>query len=151
MLSCEYCKIFRNSIFVEHLWWPLLWLLSEELQDNGVRKFSMHMKMCGVSEKCMFPCSNTGSFVSHFMQHFQAHSTQFSCWIGFLLVHYFILMTSFRILDFEFRMIRSSHRRCSISKAVLKNFANFTEKHLCWSLFLIKLYAGRRLYNGFMV
>ena len=24
-------------------------------------------------------------------------------------------------------------------KAVLKNFAMFTEKHLCWSLFLIKL------------
>ena len=24
---------------------------------------------------------------------------------------------------------------------VLKNFAIFTEKHLCWSLFLIKLYA----------
>ena len=29
---------------------------------------------------------------------------------------------------------RSSHRRCSV-KSVLKNFANFTGKHLCWSLF----------------
>ena len=27
----------------------------------------------------------------------------------------------------------------------LKNFANFTEKHQCWSLFLIKLHAWRRL------
>ena len=26
---------------------------------------------------------------------------------------------------------------------VLKNFANFTGKHLCWSLFLIKLQALR--------
>ena len=26
-------------------------------------------------------------------------------------------------------------------KDVLKNFANFTGKHLCWSLFLIKLQA----------
>ena len=26
-------------------------------------------------------------------------------------------------------------------KGVLKNFANFTGKHLCWSLFLIKLQA----------
>ena len=25
---------------------------------------------------------------------------------------------------------------------VLKNFANFTGKHLCWSLFLMKLQAG---------
>ena len=28
---------------------------------------------------------------------------------------------------------------------VLKNFANFTVKHLCWSLFLIKLQAKKRL------
>ena len=34
---------------------------------------------------------------------------------------------------------RSSHQRCSIKKAVLKNFAIFTGIHLCWSLFLIKL------------
>ena len=27
-------------------------------------------------------------------------------------------------------------------KNVLKNFSNFTEKHLCWNLFLIKLQAG---------
>ena len=30
----------------------------------------------------------------------------------------------------------------SYEKAVLKNFATFTEKYLCWSLFLIKLQAG---------
>ena len=33
---------------------------------------------------------------------------------------------------------RSSHRRCSINKAVFKNSAIFTGKHLCWSIFLIK-------------
>ena len=27
---------------------------------------------------------------------------------------------------------------CLVKKGVLKNFANFTEKHLRWSLFLIK-------------
>ena len=35
--------------------------------------------------------------------------------------------------------LRSSHLSCSIEKTVLKNFAIFTGKHLCWSLFLIKL------------
>ena len=30
---------------------------------------------------------------------------------------------------------------------VLKNFANFTGKHLCWSLFLIKLQAGLKSCN----
>ena len=28
-------------------------------------------------------------------------------------------------------MIRSSHRRCSVKKGVLRNFAKFTGKHLC--------------------
>ena len=36
---------------------------------------------------------------------------------------------------------RSSHQRCSVKKGALKNFAKFTEKHLCQSLFLIKLQA----------
>ena len=36
-------------------------------------------------------------------------------------------------------LTRSSHQRCSIKKAVLKNFAIFTGKHLRWSFFLIKL------------
>ena len=34
---------------------------------------------------------------------------------------------------------RSSHLRCSVKKGVLKNFANFTGKHLCLSLFFNKV------------
>ena len=37
------------------------------------------------------------------------------------------------------RNCKSSHRRYSVKRGVLKNFPNFTGKHLCWSLFLIKL------------
>ena len=36
------------------------------------------------------------------------------------------------------RINRSSHRRCSLRKDVLKNFAKFTRKHLCQGLFLMK-------------
>ena len=36
-------------------------------------------------------------------------------------------------------LVRSSHLRCSVKKGVLKTFANFTEKYMCWSLFVIKL------------
>ena len=36
---------------------------------------------------------------------------------------------------------RGSYQRCSVKKAVLKNFAIFTGKHLCSSLFLKKLQA----------
>ena len=39
---------------------------------------------------------------------------------------------------------RNSHERCSIKKGVLRNFAKFTGKHLCQSLFLNKV-AGLRL------
>ena len=38
-------------------------------------------------------------------------------------------------------LLRNSHRRCSVKEGVPKKFANFTQKHLCWSLFLIKLTA----------
>ena len=37
------------------------------------------------------------------------------------------------------QVFRRSHWRCSEKKDVLKDLANFTGKHLCWSLFLIKL------------
>ena len=36
-------------------------------------------------------------------------------------------------------LFRSSHQRCSVKKGFLKNVANFTGMHLCWSLFLITL------------
>ena len=35
---------------------------------------------------------------------------------------------------------RSSHQNCAVKKDVLKNFANFTGKHLCWGLFSLQLY-----------
>ena len=36
-------------------------------------------------------------------------------------------------------LFRRRHRSCSVKKGAIKNFANFTEKHLCWGLFIIKL------------
>ena len=37
-----------------------------------------------------------------------------------------------------FKIGRSSHRRCSIKKGALKNFAKVTGKNLCQSLFINK-------------
>ena len=34
-------------------------------------------------------------------------------------------------------MHRNSHWRCSITRAVLINFATFTGKHLCWNFFVV--------------
>ena len=36
-------------------------------------------------------------------------------------------------------MLRSSNQRCSVRKGVLRNFAKFTGKHLCQSLFFNKV------------
>ena len=35
----------------------------------------------------------------------------------------------------------NSHQRCSVKEGALKNLRNFTGKHLCWSLFLIKVWS----------
>ena len=52
----------------------------------------------------------------------------------FLRTLIFIEHLRFAASDF-----RSTHRKYSVEKGVLKNFANFTGKQLCWSLFLTKL------------
>ena len=45
-------------------------------------------------------------------------------------------------------LCRNCHGRCSMKKAVLNNFAIFTGKHLCWSLFLIKLHQTSVLFRN---
>ena len=46
-----------------------------------------------------------------------------------------------KVANWKPETVRSSHWRCSVKKGVLNNFANFTGKHLCSSLILIKLQA----------
>ena len=41
--------------------------------------------------------------------------------------------------NYQKPMLRSSHCRCSVKKAILKNFAKFTEKHLRQGLFFNKV------------
>ena len=50
--------------------------------------------------------------------------------IIWLLFHY-----SLPIMHQRLSSVRSSHRRYSVRKGVLRNFAKFTKKHLCQSLF----------------
>ena len=54
----------------------------------------------------------------------------------------------------DLSLFRSRHRWCSVEKGVPKNFANFTGKHLRWSLFVIKTFLPKkkhfyRRYNTF--
>ena len=43
-----------------------------------------------------------------------------------------------KVLMLKATNYRSSHQSCTVKEGVLKNFANFTGKHVCWSLFLTK-------------
>ena len=43
------------------------------------------------------------------------------------------------VLTVSFKIFRSSHPEVFCKKGVVKNFAKFTGKHLCWSLFLNKV------------
>ena len=48
----------------------------------------------------------------------------------------------------HYQIDRRSHRRCSLRKGVLRNFAKFTGKHLCQSLFFNKVAGlGLQLYK----
>ena len=47
------------------------------------------------------------------------------------------------VLIFYFWLYRSSLQRCSVKKGVLKKFAIFPGKHLCWSAFLRELHVRR--------
>ena len=64
---------------------------------------------------------------------------------AFFFLSFFIVMNvdlqifvKTHVLLYFYNETRSSHQRCSV-KARLENFAIFTRKHLCWSLFLVKL------------
>ena len=51
------------------------------------------------------------------------------------------------ILSTQLYFIRSSHQRCSMKKGALINFAKFTGKHLCRSLFFNKVAGLRSFFN----
>ena len=64
-----------------------------------------------------------------------------------ILVYFiYVIITSqeqkiFKVLHQKCRYIRSSHRRCSLRKRVIRNFSKFTGKHLCQSFFFNKVQA----------
>ena len=64
---------------------------------------------------------------------------------GFETVHTIRALENGRFTVSEISF-KSSHQRCSIRRTIFRNFAIFTGKHLCWSLFLIKLQIFRPLH-----
>ena len=52
---------------------------------------------------------------------------------------FFLILYVFRYVQHLISLCRSSHRRCSTEKGVLRNFGKFTETHWCQSLFFSKV------------
>ena len=74
------------------------------------------------------------------------HERKRYCCQTFFMVEFSNALFSKRVVYSDFiskkgqqKVTRSSHRRCSVKKSVLENFTNFTGKHMCWILFLVKL------------
>ena len=63
-------------------------------------------------------------------------STIFSMWYSFQTYFYH---SHCHKINYKHNHNRSSNRRCSVRKAVLRNFAKFTGKHLCQSLSIHKI------------
>ena len=65
--------------------------------------------------------------------------SDYRLWIRLCLFYYFF--------NFESMKFRSSLSQMSFKIEVFKNFAIFTRKHLCWSLFVTKLSAYKPATN----
>ena len=61
----------------------------------------------------------------------------------YIQLHFIFSRTCLYLYLLGYYIFRSSHRRCSLKKGYLRNFAKFTGKHMCQSLFFDKI-AGLR-------
>ena len=152
MFFCEFCEIYKNT-FLKTTSWRLL------LTDLCLIVFNVWFPLKG---HIFFKRVSTIFYISR-KKHLKALfwkriiknprklQINFCFWIQFLFME--IILKNKRDVELFtrpfsgsqiFLKLRSSHRRCSVKKGVLKNFVNFTGKHLCWCLFLIT--SGLQLY-----
>ena len=62
----------------------------------------------------------------------------------FILTQSLVIHLRLKVLfPYDYDLLRSSHRQCSLRRGVLRHFAEFTEKHLCQGLLFNKV-AGLR-------
>ena len=87
MFSCEYYKMFKNSIFIEHIWWLLLQVLyKKDVPKNFANSTKMYRYRSPFSSSCrpitcnfvkvqglvqMFCCEFREISRNNFMQNFE--------------------------------------------------------------------------------
>ena len=110
---------------------PLKWLYEQKMKLNNFcfhKQFSLFSKLLDSTVFYLWVMR------AQFEQFWSRAGAQFS-WI--LTLNRCLPVSLFNRQVPVF-MFRSGHKRCFMKKPVFKNFAMFTGKHLCWSLFLIK-------------
>ena len=114
VFSCEFCNILRTLFFTEHLWAAA----AQIDPDKIVNYFSLKSCLRTVYQH----------YTGKFLVFASGISRQCCIW----------LFSCEKIT-----ISRSSRSQMLFKIGVLKNFALFTGKHLCWSLSLIKLLGWR--------
>ena len=170
MFSCEFSKISKNTFFTEHLrttasafsfseaatggvlWKKVFLKISQNSQENtfGLRNFQKHLFYRIPLDDCFWLFretlrksgnannvwknpdeyslprnTNLRSIVQ--ANHFFPGSINFQC--------------MFSLVYTVYCQKQPPEKRCSVEIGVLKDLVKFIEKHLCWSLFLIKVQA----------
>ena len=116
---CEFCENSKNIFFTEHLRTTASEFITETLIFRSVLKnFTIPDSLS----------NNKPSFTEH---------------LRWLLLNFcgskYFFVAEYGIYCWQSHRFRSSHQRCSVRKGVLTNFAKFTGKHLCLSLFFNKV------------
>ena len=114
-----FAKFSKNTFFAEHLWTTASDFFMQRYQ-NGVLPTMFGKPQMNI----------------HYLETLTLE-VPFSYIISFLGRINFQRM--FPLVYTVYCQKQPSKQRCSVKKGVLKDFVNFIEKHLCWSLFLIKL------------
>ena len=103
--------------------------LSSTISDKRMRESKISLKHARNHQKVMLILVITQSFLREVS--IQKQPPEVFCQKKFLKISHIPQVNTCVGVSFD----RSIHWRCSLEKIVLKNFANFTGKHLCWSIF----------------
>ena len=148
MFSCKFAAYFQNTFSEEYLWTAAsdIWqstdrsshqrcFIKKAVLRNFTKFIEKHLRQ-GLFFNKVAPLRPATFLKKRFWD--RCFPVNFAK----LLRTTFLQNTSGRLFPY-----RSSHRKCSEKIGVLKNFANFIGKYLCWGLSLIKFSAGLKACN----
>ena len=130
MLSCEFSEIFKNIFFTEHLWWLLLKVIKKTLNE--------------VILVLLITWYAFNTIIKIFSFNLNMHLV---AWYNKYYPNYFSPVTANLHQMMINKKIHKQQPEVFYKKAILKNFAIFNGKQLCWSLFLIKFFFFNKYSN----